>query len=68
MFLHEDKELFKDVLVATSASQNDREIAIIEKDYYITMILRLLSQEAMDCVAVTDIEEDEDSEVDGDNN
>lgn len=26
MFLHEDRELFKDVLAATSASQNDREI------------------------------------------
>ena len=33
MFLHEDKELFQDVLEATSVSQNNRPIPIIEKDY-----------------------------------
>ena len=50
MFLHEDKELFQDVLEATSVSQNNRPIPIIEKDYYVTMILKLLSEEASGCV------------------
>ena len=50
MFLHEDKELFQDVLEATSVSQNNRPIPIIEKDYYVTMILKLLSEEAPGCV------------------
>lgn len=50
MFLHEDQELFRDVLEATSVSQNNRPIPIIEKDYYVTMILRLLSEEAPGCV------------------
>ncbi len=33
MFLHNDKELFRDVIEAASADQN-RPVAIIEKDYY----------------------------------
>ncbi len=49
MFLHNDKELFKDVLEATAEAQN-RPIAIIEKDYYVTMILKLLAEEAPGCV------------------
>lgn len=49
MFLHEDKELFKDVIEATAVAQ-DRPIAIIEKDYYVTMILKLLSEETVGCV------------------
>ncbi len=50
MLLHEDRELFKDVLNATSADQNDRETAIIEKDYYVTMILKQLASEVPECV------------------
>lgn len=50
MYLHEDLELFKDVISATSEAQNDRDFAIIEKDYYVTMILKLLSENAPDCV------------------
>ena len=34
MFLHEDKELFKDVIEATAESQS-QPIAIVEKDYYV---------------------------------
>lgn len=49
MFLHEDKELFKDVIEATAESQS-QPIAIVEKDYYVTMILKLLSEEIPDCV------------------
>ena len=36
MFLHEDKELFKDVIEATAESQSQT-IAIVEKDYYVTI-------------------------------
>lgn len=38
MFLHEDKELFKDVIEATAGAQH-RPIAIIEKDYYVKNLL-----------------------------
>ena len=50
MFLHEDTELFRDVIAATSANQDQRPVSIIEKDYYVTMILKLLAEEAPDCV------------------
>ena len=49
MFLHEDRELFEDVIKATAEVQQ-RPVAIVEKDYYITMILKLLSEEAPGCV------------------
>lgn len=49
MFLHNDKELFKDVIVATAVEQN-RPVAIVEKDYYVTMILKLLAQVEPRCV------------------
>lgn len=39
MYLHEDLELFKDVISATSEAQNDRDFAIIEKDYYVVINL-----------------------------
>ena len=35
MFLHEDRELFEDVIKATAESQH-RPAAIVEKDYYVT--------------------------------
>ena len=35
MFLHEDRELFEDVIKATAEVQQ-RPVAIVEKDYYIT--------------------------------
>ncbi len=42
MYLHiEDKELFRDVVVTVS-EMTGLEESIIEKDYYVTMILRLL--------------------------
>ena len=49
MFLHEDKELFRDVIEAT-AEELKRPAAIVEKDYYVTMILKLLSEKAPECV------------------
>lgn len=49
MFLHNDRELFKDVIIATAVDQN-RPVAIVEKDYYVTMILKLLAQVEPRCV------------------
>lgn len=49
MFLHNDKELFKDVIIAASVDQK-RPVAIVEKDYYVTMILKLLAQVEPGCV------------------
>lgn len=50
MFLHENLELFRDVISATSEDLGDVDFAIIEKDYYVTMILKLLAEKAMGCV------------------
>lgn len=50
MFLHENLELFRDVISATSEDLGDVDFAIIEKDYYVTMILQLLAEKAMSCV------------------
>lgn len=49
MFLHNDEELFKDVIIAASVYQK-RPVAIVEKDYYVTMILKLLAQVEPGCV------------------
>jgi hypothetical protein len=49
MYLHNDKELFKEVVYAT-ANEISLPIAIIEKDYYVTMILRELYKRAPECV------------------
>lgn len=49
MFLHNDRELFKDVIIATAEDQK-RPVAIVEKDYYVTMILKLLAQAEPGCV------------------
>ena len=42
MFLHDDKELFSDI-VALTAERAGQAQDIIEKDYYVTMILKKLS-------------------------
>lgn len=47
MFLHNDEELFKDVIIAASVDQK-RPVAIVEKDYYVTMILKLLAAVSLD--------------------
>ncbi len=44
MFLHEDKNVFEEILSAASESLGQT-LDIIEKDYYATMILKLLSQQ-----------------------
>lgn len=49
MFLHEDRELFKEVIDAVSEHMAvSRET--VEKDYYVTMILKLLAQTQEFCV------------------
>lgn len=49
MYLHEDRELFQEVITNT-AVRMDLAIAVVEKDYYVTMILKLLSDKADKCV------------------
>lgn len=49
MYLHEDKELFKEVITNTAVWMN-LTIAVVEKDYYVTMILSLLAKKADTCV------------------
>lgn len=44
MLLHEDKIVFEEILSAASESLGQT-LDIIEKDYYVTMILKLLSQQ-----------------------
>ena len=43
MYLHEDREQFLDAIRMAAGHTGKSEI-VIEKDYYVTMILRLLSQ------------------------
>ena len=49
MFLHNDKELFQEVIVST-AEDLGVVVPIIEKDYYVTMILKKLSVKCPECV------------------
>lgn len=49
MYLHEDKDVFKEVIEQV-AEDSSRAAAVIEKDYYVTMILRLLSQKLSNLV------------------
>ena len=49
MYLHEDRETFRD-LVDQVADNIGRTPALVEKDYYVTMILRLLANQLDNCV------------------
>ena len=49
MFLHNDPELFREVISAT-ANEMQMTLPIVEKDYYVTMILKILSDKAPECV------------------
>lgn len=49
MLLHKDKELFREVIIST-AEKSGIVIPIVEKDYYVTMILKKLSMESHECV------------------
>ena len=49
MLLHDDKELFREVVIST-AEELGIVVPIVEKDYYVTMILKKLSSECPECV------------------
>lgn len=49
MYLHEDKHVFEE-MVRIIAEQKQMDIAVVEKDYYVTMILKLLSRKSDNCV------------------
>ncbi len=49
MLLHKDKELFREVVIS-AAEKFKLAVPIVEKDYYVTMILKKLSLECPECV------------------
>lgn len=49
MYLHRDRETFKD-MVGQAADSSSRTPAVVEKDYYVTLILKLLSEQLAECV------------------
>ena len=49
MYLHEDREAFRDIIQQVS-NETGRTPTIIEKDYYVTLILKLLSEQLDNCV------------------
>ena len=49
MLLHNDKELFREVVTSTSEKLG-LIVPIVEKDYYVTMILKELSEKCPTCV------------------
>ena len=49
MYLHEDRENFRDIIDQV-ADATDSAAVVIEKDYYVTLILRLLSDQLDNCV------------------
>lgn len=49
MLLHEDKELFREVIIST-AEALEKVVPIVEKDYYVTILLKELSQAQANCV------------------
>ncbi|MCH5268660.1 MAG: nucleotidyl transferase AbiEii/AbiGii toxin family protein [Lachnospiraceae bacterium] len=49
MYLHSDKELFREVVISTSEELGIA-VPIVEKDYYVTVILKCLSEERPECV------------------
>ena len=49
MYLHEDRENFRDIIEQVS-NENGRTPIVVEKDYYVTLILKLLSEQLDNCV------------------
>lgn len=49
MHLHEDRELFREVIIST-AEDLGLVVPIVEKDYYVTMLLKQLAEECPECV------------------
>ncbi len=49
MYLHRDRETFRD-MVEQASDSSGRTPAVVEKDYYVTLILKLLSEQLDQCV------------------
>lgn len=49
MYLHRDRETFRDI-IEQAADSSGRTPAVVEKDYYVTLILKLLSEQLNQCV------------------
>ena len=49
MYLHRDRETFRDI-IEQAADSSGRTPAVVEKDYYVTLILKLLSEQLDKCV------------------
>lgn len=49
MYLHRDRETFRDI-GEQAADSSGRTPAVVEKDYYVTLILKLLSEQLDKCV------------------
>lgn len=49
MYIHEEREAFKD-LIEQVADDLGKTTAVVEKDYYVTQILRLLAGQLNNCV------------------
>ncbi len=49
MYLHRDRETFRDI-IGQAADSSGRTPAVAEKDYYVTLILKLLSEQLKQCV------------------
>lgn len=49
MYLHEDRENFRDIIEQVS-NESGRTPIVVEKDYYVTLILKLLSEQLDNCV------------------
>lgn len=49
MYLHRDREAFRDI-IGQAADSSGKSPAVVEKDYYVTLILKLLSEQLKQCV------------------
>jgi len=49
MYLHDNKEMFKSIIEQT-AEYSGKSVFVVEKDYYVTLILKCLSEQLDNCV------------------
>ena len=49
MYLHKERETFREIIEQT-ANYNGRTPEVVEKDYYVTLILKLLAEQLELCV------------------
>lgn len=49
MYLHEDRETFRDIIEQVS-NEIGRTPIVVEKDYYVTLLLKLLAEQLENCV------------------